>query len=280
MGARMHLATCDLPDPGHKDAELMQSAPLYDAPRMRVALFSTCLVDALFPDAGKATVQLLERLGQPVEFPLEQTCCGQMHANSGYFEPNLVRRYVDVFDPYDAVVVPSGSCAGAIRHQHEMVARTTGDETLARQAHAVGEKTYELTQFLIDVLHTEDVGAYFPHRVTYHPTCHSLRMLGVGDRPLRLLNNVRGIDLVELPRNDECCGFGGTFSIKNPDVSSAMLADKMEAVIETGAEVLCAGDRSCLMHIGGGLDRIRAGVKTLHLAEILASTDTDTEPPR
>jgi L-lactate dehydrogenase complex protein LldE len=258
---------------GDKDADLVQTRRVYDAARMRVALFATCLVDALFPDAGKATVTLLERLGQPLEFPLEQTCCGQMHANSGYFEPNLVRRYVDVFEPYDAVVVPSGSCAGAIRHQHQMIARAAGDEALANRAEAVGRRTYELSEFLIDVLQTDNVGAYFPHRVTYHPTCHSLRMLGVGDRPLRLLNNVRGIELVTLPHHDECCGFGGTFSIKNPDVSAAMLADKMEAVIETGAEVLCAGDRSCLMHIGGGLDRIRAGVKTLHLAEILASTE-------
>jgi L-lactate dehydrogenase complex protein LldE len=240
---------------------------------MRVALFTTCLVDALFPDAAKATVRLLERLGQPLEFPLEQTCCGQMHTNSGYFEAKLVRRYVEVFSEYDAVVVPSGSCTGSIRHQHPMVARAAGDASLAAAAAEVGAKTYELSQFLIDVLGTEDVGAYFPHRVTYHPTCHSIRMLGVGDRPLRLLRNVRGIDLVELQRWDECCGFGGTFSIKNPDVSAAMLADKMEAVLQTGAEVLCAGDRSCLMHIGGGLSRIRAGVRTLHLAEILASTE-------
>jgi L-lactate dehydrogenase complex protein LldE len=240
---------------------------------MRVALFATCLIDALFPDAGKATVQLLERLGQEVEFPLEQTCCGQMHANSGYFEPALVRRYVDTFDDYDAIVVPSGSCAGAIRHQHTMIARAANDDALATGAQATADKTYELSEFLIDVLHTDDVGAYFPHRVTYHPTCHSIRILKVGDRPLRLLKNVRGIDLVELPHHEECCGFGGTFAVKNPDVSSAMLADKMEAVIETGAEVLCAGDRSCLMHIGGGLDRLRAGVKTLHLAEVLASTE-------
>jgi L-lactate dehydrogenase complex protein LldE len=239
----------------------------------RVALFATCLIDALFPDAGRATVELLERLGQSVEFPLEQTCCGQMHANSGYFEVDLVRRYVDVFAPYDAVVVPSGSCAGAIRHQHAMIARDAGDEALAATAEATAARTYELSQFLIEVLGTDDVGAYFPHRVTYHPTCHSLRLLGVGDGPLRLLRNVRGIDLVELPRWDECCGFGGTFAIKNADTSAAMLADKMEAVIETGAEVLCAGDRSCLMHIGGGLDRIRTGVRTLHLSEILASTE-------
>jgi L-lactate dehydrogenase complex protein LldE len=241
---------------------------------MRVALFATCLVDALFPDAGKATVRILERLGQDVEFPLEQTCCGQMHANSGYFEPKLVRRYVETFAGYDAIVVPSASCAGAIRHQHAMIAKTAGEEHLASQAQATAGKTYELSQFLIDVLHADDVGAYFPHRVTYHPTCHSVRMLNVGDRPIRLLNNVRGIELIDLPRNEECCGFGGTFSIKNPDVSAAMLADKMESVLETGAEVLCAADRSCLMHIGGGLERIRAGVKTLHLAEILAHTET------
>ena len=240
---------------------------------MRVALFATCLVDALFPEAGRATVELLARLGQEVEFPLEQTCCGQMHANSGYFETGLVRRYVDVFEPYDAIVSPSASCVGSVRHQHPQVARAAGDEALAARAEAVAAKTYDVSEFLVDVLAVEDVGAYFPHRVTYHPTCHSLRMLGVGDRPLRLLRNVKGIDLVELPRWDECCGFGGTFSVKNPDVSAAMLADKMEAVIATEAEVLCAGDRSCLMHIGGGLERIRAGVRTLHIAEVLVSTE-------
>jgi L-lactate dehydrogenase complex protein LldE len=238
---------------------------------VRVALFSTCLVDALFPDAGRATVALLERLGQPVEFPLAQTCCGQMHANSGYFEPALVRRYADVFEPFDAIVVPSGSCAGSIRHQHALIARSAGDEALAARAQALAARTYELSQFIVDVLGVEDVDAYFPHRVAYHPTCHSLRLLGVGDRPLRLLRRVRGIELVELARAEECCGFGGTFSIKNPDVSAAMLADKMGAVIESGAEVLCAGDRSCLMHIGGGLQRNRAGVRTLHLAEVLAA---------
>jgi L-lactate dehydrogenase complex protein LldE len=219
---------------------------------------------------------VLERLGQRVEFPLEQTCCGQMHANSGYFEMDLVRRHVATFEPFDATVVPSGSCAASIRHQHPMIARDAGDEALAARSEALASRTYELSQFLIDVLGVDEVDAYFPHRVTYHPTCHSVRLLGVGDRPLRLLRKVRGIELVELSRSDECCGFGGTFAIKNVDVSAAMLADKMEAVIDSGAEVLCAGDRSCLMHIGGGLERIRAGVRTLHLAEILASTEPRT----
>jgi L-lactate dehydrogenase complex protein LldE len=245
---------------------------------VRVALFVTCLVDALFPDVGRATVRLLERLGQEVEFPLAQTCCGQMHTNSGYQEVELVRRFVEVFDGYDAVVVPSGSCAASIRHQHPMIARAAADEPLAQRSELLGARVFELSQFVIDVLGTQDVGAYFPHRVTYHPTCHSIRSLGVGERPLRLLRNVHGIELVELARADECCGFGGTFAVKNPDVSAAMLSDKMQAVIESGAEVLCAGDRSCLMHIGGGLERIRAGVRTLHLAEILASVETGRAP--
>lgn len=240
---------------------------------VRIALFVTCLADTLFPAVGRATVTLLERLGQHVEFPHGQTCCGQMHVNTGYVRDALplVRRHVEVFEPYEVIVAPSGSCAGAVRHQHPMVARRCGDERLARRAEAVGGRTYELSQLLVDVLGLEDVGAYYPHRVTYHPTCHSLRLLGVGDRPLRLLRKVAGIDLVELADADVCCGFGGTFALKNADVSTAMLADKMRNVLDTRAEVCTAGDSSCLMHIGGGLSRLRAGVKTVHLAEILAS---------
>lgn len=245
---------------------------------MKIALFVTCLVDALFPDVGRATVNVLERLGHEVEFPLAQTCCGQMHTNSGYRQPALVRRFVNQFESYDAVVVPSASCAASIRHQHPVIARAAGDERLARSSELLAGRVYELSQLLLDVLGAEDVGAYFPHRVTYHPTCHSVRSLDVDDRPLRLLRSVRGIELVGLPGSEECCGFGGTFAVKNPDVSAAMLADKMTAVLETGAEVLCAGDRSCLMHIGGGLQRIRAGVRTLHLAEILASVDGGDGP--
>jgi L-lactate dehydrogenase complex protein LldE len=241
---------------------------------MRVALFVTCLADTLYPDVGKATVRLLERLGHQVEFPEAQTCCGQMHVNTGYLRDALplVRRYAEVFAGYEAIVVPSGSCTGSVRHQHAMVARRYGDEDLARRAEAVGSRTYELSEFLTDVLGVEDVGAYYPHRVTYHPTCHSLRLLRVGERPLRLLRQVRGLDLVELPDAEVCCGFGGTFAVKNADVSTAMLADKMRSVLATRAEVCTAGDSSCLMHIGGGLSRLNAGTRTVHLAEILAST--------
>ncbi|MFF5080452.1 (Fe-S)-binding protein [Actinoplanes sp. NPDC000266] len=241
---------------------------------MRIALFATCLADTMFPAAAKATVLLLERLGHEVVFPEAQTCCGQMHINTGYQKEALplVRRYVRTFEPYDVVVAPSGSCTGSIRHQHKMVANAAGDRGLAAGAEEVASRTYELSELLVDVLKVEDVGAYYPHRVTYHPTCHSLRMLRVGDRPLRLLRQVRGLDLVELPAAEQCCGFGGTFAVKNADTSTAMLADKMRHVLGTGADVCTAGDTSCLMHIGGGLSRLRAGVKTVHLAEILAAS--------
>jgi L-lactate dehydrogenase complex protein LldE len=242
---------------------------------MKLALFATCLVDGLFPDVGRATITLLRRLGHDVDLPLQQTCCGQMHVNTGYPRDALplVRNHVAAFAGYDAVVAPSGSCAAAVRHQHVEVAERFGDGELAARAGELAARTYELSEFLVDVLGVTDVGAYFPHRVTYHPTCHSLRLLRVGDRPYRLLHEVRGIDLAELPDAESCCGFGGTFALKNPDVSTAMLADKMRNILATGAGVCSAGDASCLMHIGGGLSRLRAGTKTVHLAEILAATE-------
>jgi len=245
---------------------------------MRIALFVTCLADTLYPDAGRATVALLERLGHQVEFPPGQTCCGQMHVNTGYQRDALplVRRYVETFQDRGVIVAPSGSCVGSVRHQHAMVARACGDEVLAHRAEAVGRRTFELSQLLIDVLGVEDVGAYYPHRVTYHPTCHSLRMLRAGDRPLRLLRRVGGLELVDLPDAEVCCGFGGTFALKNADTSTAMLADKMRNVLSTRAQVYSASDSSCLMHIGGGLSRLRAGVTTVHLAEILATTKAAT----
>lgn len=242
---------------------------------MNISLFITCFNDTLFPETGKATVSLLERLGHRVDFPMEQTCCGQMHYNTGYQEEAipLVERFTDIFSDSEAVVVPSASCAGMIHEFYPKVARLTGSETLMKRVEALIPRVFELSRFLVDELGLEDVGAYYPHRVTYHPTCHSLRMLKVGDAPLRLLRNVRGIDLVELPSSDECCGFGGTFAVKNADTSAAMLGDKIRHIKGTGAEVCAAADNSCLMHIGGAMQRQRSGVKTIHLAEILASTE-------
>lgn len=242
---------------------------------MTVALLVTCLADTLFPDVGRASVAVLERLGVDLEFPAAQTCCGQAHINTGYQRDALalVRGFVETFSDYAAVVAPSGSCVGSIRHQHALVARQAGDERLAERAEALAERTFELSEYLVDELGVDDVGAVFPHTVAYHPTCHSLRLLRVGERPLRLLRAVRGLELVDLPASEECCGFGGTFAVKNADTSTAMLADKMSAVLATGAEVLAASDSSCLMHISGGLSRLRTGVRTVHLAEILASEE-------
>ena len=241
---------------------------------VRVAVMSTCIGDAMFPDAVRATVRLLRRLGCTVEVPEAQTCCGQPMVNTGYLDEAVpaVRSFVDAFESYDAVVTPSGSCAGSARHQQRIVAKRAGDARLQQRVASLEPRVFELSEFLVDVLGVTDVGASFPHSVTYHPTCHSLRALGVGDRPLRLLEAVHGLTLVDLPGADQCCGFGGTFAVKNADTSIAMGSDKVRHVRETGAEVLVAGDNSCLMHLGGLLTRQRAGVRTMHLAEVLAAT--------
>jgi L-lactate dehydrogenase complex protein LldE len=226
---------------------------------MKVALFITCFNDTLFPGTGRAVVTLLERLGCEVDFPLEQTCCGQMHVNSGYARDaeGLMGRFARVFGEYEAVVSPSASC---VAHVREHIPSVSG-------------RVFELTEFLIDRLGVVDVGASFPHRVTLHPTCHSLRLLQIGDRPKRLLSAVRGLELVDLDGERECCGFGGTFAIKNADTSMAMLSDKVRHVLDTRAEVCTSADTSCLMHIGGALSRQRTGVRVMHLAEILAAQE-------
>jgi len=231
----------------------------------RVGLFVTCLADTLFPEVGRATVTVLERLGLEVDFPREQTCCGQMHANSGYpAEAELLaRRFVEIFEPYGAVVTPSGSCAAHVREHYPHL---LGDD-----ARDVPSRTWELSQYLTGVAGVDEVASGFEGTVTYHPTCHSLRLLRVGDAPRRLLEAVPGLELVELPDAEECCGFGGTFAVKNADVSAAMLDEKLAAIEASGAESVCACDSSCLMHIGGGLRRRGSHVRPLHLAEVLAS---------
>jgi L-lactate dehydrogenase complex protein LldE len=223
---------------------------------VRIALFITCVADTLFPEVGQATVRLLERLGHEVVFPAEQTCCGQMHLNSGYRKDaeQLGRRFKSVFGEFDAVVSPSSSCVGTVRTEWGM------------------SNVFELSELLVQKLGVENVGARFRAKVAYHPTCHSLRAIQVGDAPLRLLRNVRGLELVEHADPEECCGFGGTFALKNADTSSAMLEDKCAALEASGARWCTALDSSCLLHIGGGLSRRRSPTNAIHLAEILAST--------
>jgi L-lactate dehydrogenase complex protein LldE len=232
---------------------------------VRIALFITCIGDTMFPEAGRATVEVLERLGHEVVFPEAQTCCGQMHANSGYQREarRLARRFVEIFGEHELVVAPSSSCVGAVRELYPQ---------LLGVSHPVTERVFELSELLVHRLGAEDVGASFPHRVAYHPTCHSLRVTRVGDAPARLLARVRGLERAELPRALECCGFGGTFSLKNADTSTAMLDDKCASIEESGAAYCTALDGSCLLQIGGGLSRRASAVKPIHLAEILAST--------
>jgi L-lactate dehydrogenase complex protein LldE len=247
---------------------------------MRLSLFITCFNDTLFPDTGKAVVRVLERLGHEVEFRPEQTCCGQMHNNSGY-QPEaleLVRRFVSIFRDAETIVTASTSCTAAIRQQYRYLARRADDAALLREVEALTPRVFEFSEFLLHRLGVTDVGAYFPHRVTYHASCNSLRALGLREEPERLLRAVRGLDFVELPQIEQCCGFGGTFAVKNAEVSSAILADKLRAVLETRAEICCAGDNSCLMHIGGGLSRLKSGIRTMHLAEILAADEAGDTP--
>jgi len=237
-------------------------------------VFVTCLVDSLYPEVGNSLIRLLRRLDVEVVMPLSQTCCGQMQVNSGYSRMALplIRNHVRTFEEADYVVAPSASCVACVRHQYPKIARETGDASLVESVHDLASRTYELSEFLVDVLKIVDVGAHFPHRVTYHPTCHSLRALRVGDRPRRLLEAVDSIELIDLPESESCCGFGGTFAVKNAPVSAAMLDDKLACVRATGAGVLCASDASCLMQIGGGLSHADDAVTPLHLVEILSST--------
>jgi L-lactate dehydrogenase complex protein LldE len=242
---------------------------------MRASLFITCYNDTLFPETGRAVVSLLERLGVELDFKAKQTCCGQMHANTGFRGEafSQAKRFVRLYQDAENVVIPSSSCVAMIRDQYPGLFEELGNETLRRDFAAMLPRVYELSEFLIDRLGVEDVGATFPHRVTYHASCHGVRALHLGDRPYRLLAKVRSLRIEPLENVDRCCGFGGTFSVKNAEVSSAMLAVKLQDVVATGAEYCTALDNSCLMHLGGAMHRQYAGMKTIHMAEILASTE-------
>lgn len=242
---------------------------------MRASLFITCYNDTLFPETGRAVVHLLERLGVELDFLPAQTCCGQMHANTGFRTEafSQARRFVQLYRDVDCVVIPSSSCVAMIRDQYPGLFEELGNEELRKDFAALLPRVYELSEFLTDNLKVEDVGAYFPHRVTYHASCHGLRGLHVGDRPFRLLSKVRGMELLPLANLDRCCGFGGTFSVKNAEVSTAMLDAKLGDVLDTRAEYCTALDNSCLMHLGGALHRRNQSLRTIHIAGILASTE-------
>ncbi len=247
---------------------------------MRISLFITCYNDTLFPDTGKAVVAVLERLGHTVDFPAAQSCCGQMHYNTGYGRQALpmMKHFLKIFSAAEAICVPSSSCVAMIRDHYPKMAAETHDQSIIRRTAEILPRVFEFSELLVDKLGVTDVGAFYPHTVTLHPSCHSLRSLRVGDKPARLLREVRGLTLVDLPESEQCCGFGGTFAIKNPDVSAAMLSDKVHRILDTGAEVCSAVDNSCLMHINGALSRQRTGVKCLHLAEILAGVESGAKP--
>lgn len=242
---------------------------------MKVALFVTCVNDGLFPETPKAVVQVLERLGHDVVFPTEQTCCGQLHLNAGYRQEglHLAQRFRQVFNDYDVIVSPSASCVGTVRELYRDSARALGDDALESDLAQIASRVFEFSEFLTDVLKVSDVGASYSHRVAYHPTCHALRVLDIREGPKELLENVRGLRLVQIPEEESCCGFGGVFALKNSDTSMAMGSDKLSRISSTGAEVLCALDNSCLTHLGGISSRNKTGLRVMHLAEILASQE-------
>jgi L-lactate dehydrogenase complex protein LldE len=245
---------------------------------MTISLLIACYNDTLFPETGKAVVTVLERLGHAVEFRAAQTCCGQMHYNTGYARDALplMRRMIEVFRGSGLICVPSASCVAMMRDHYPRMAAEAGDARLQGEVRDFLERVFELSELLVDKLGVTDVGASYPHTVTLHTSCHSLRSLHLRDQPVRLLQAVRGLTFVPLERSDECCGFGGTFAVKNAEVSAAMAMDKIDCVLHTGAEVCTAGDNSCLMQIGGALRRRSPAVRCVHLAEILASTAEGT----
>lgn len=238
--------------------------------RVKASVFITCLVDQLYPQVGEAMVTVLRRLGVELDFPAAQTCCGQPAFNTGYRREarDLAVRFLHIFGDSKYIVVPSGSCAGMVKVFYPDLFQDDAD--LAARARALGERVYEFSQFLVHVLGVTDVGASFKGKATYHASCHLLRELGVDSEPLQLLGGVRGLELVEMEGYKECCGFGGTFSVKYPEISTAILDEKLRNIQATGADLLVACDSGCLMHMAGAMRRRGISVRPMHLAELLA----------
>jgi L-lactate dehydrogenase complex protein LldE len=239
---------------------------------VRVSLFITCLVDQLWPEIGVSTVEVLRRAGCEVVFDERQTCCGQPAFNTGYRNEavRLAKRFIEIFEASEAVVSPSGSCTAMTHHFHELFA---DDESWRRRAEALARRTYELSHFLVNVLKVDDLGASFRGRVTWHDACHGLRDLNIHSEPRRLIERVHGTEFVELANADACCGFGGTFSVKYPEISVAILDSKIAAIERAGVRAVVSGDASCLMQIGGRLSRNKSAVQVLHIAELLAARE-------
>lgn len=235
---------------------------------MKVSLFITCLVDVFQGNVGKATVELLERLGCEVDFPPMQTCCGQPAFNTGYVQraKSVMKTMIEAFEESDYVVSPSGSCAFFVKEYSKIF---SGDDEWEERAKKLASKTYELTQFIVHVLQVTEVGAKFNGKATYHPSCHMTRLLGVKDEPIQLLQNVEGLEYIELPGKELCCGFGGTFSVKMAQISEQIVDEKVQKIIESGADILIGADTGCLLNIGGRLSRLGKNVKVYHIAEVL-----------
>jgi L-lactate dehydrogenase complex protein LldE len=236
----------------------------------KITLFIPCLVDVVCPHVGEAMVRVFERLGLELDCPVEQTCCGQPAFNSGFRREARVaaRRFIEIFENALTIVSPSGSCVHMVRHHYPEL---LGDQPEWRErAERIGARTYEFSEFLVDVLKVEEVGASYSGRVTYHDSCHLLRGIRVKEQPRRLLRNVAGLELVEMKNSDYCCGFGGTFAVKYPDISCAMVYDKLENIVNSGAHTVVGCDAGCLLNIAGAVSRQGLSIKTKHLAEILA----------
>lgn len=237
---------------------------------MKVTLFATCLVDMFQGNVGKATVELLERLGCEIDFPMNQVCCGQPSYNSGYVEKSkaTLKNMISAFEQAEVVVTPSGSCAYMLKEYPHIF---KGDPIWEKKAQQLADKTYELTDFIVNVLKIENVGARLEGKATYHTSCHMTRLLGVKAAPMTLLQHVEGLEYVELPGKERCCGFGGTFSVKMGDISGQMVSEKVCDVEQTEANILIGADAGCLMNIGGRIDRIGKPIRVMHIAEVLNS---------